>query len=388
MGFNQQYYDIIIGGGGCSGLSLAWHISQKDRDKNILIIGKEETPDQGKTWCYWSKDDLPSPVKPDHVWESVEIFAGKAHIREKLKKLTYNCIKSTSYHRQMTEALASMPNIDRIEADVEGYGETKQRVGVQADGKTFTSEQFFKCYGKPDTKNSRFVLKQHFKGIEIVTDKPVFDPDTARMMDFRVKQKDGATFFYVLPFSKTEALVEYTLFSPALLEDEAYDEAIAAYLKQEFGLGSDNYRCSRTEFGVIPMADRLHTQGPGKRIHFCGTASGIPKASTGYAFSRIHRQAALIAESISAGKKVTVPPSSSLRYRIYDLVMLDVLTRRKQIIVEVFEALFTKNPVERILRFMDEKSTLSEDLSVMASVPRIPFLKAVARNSDLIKGGV
>ena len=38
---------------------------------------------------------------------------------------------------------------------------------------------------------------------------------------------------YVLPFSYTEALVEYTLFSKDLLEDKEYEDEIKQYLTQK-----------------------------------------------------------------------------------------------------------------------------------------------------------
>ena len=38
---------------------------------------------------------------------------------------------------------------------------------------------------------------------------------------------------YVLPFSPNEALVEYTLFSKDLLDDEEYETAINDYLKEK-----------------------------------------------------------------------------------------------------------------------------------------------------------
>ena len=50
-------------------------------------------------------------------------------------------------------------------------------------------------------------------------------------MDFRVAQDHGTTFVYVMPFSANKALVEFTLFSPSLLEQDAYDEGLRDYVK-------------------------------------------------------------------------------------------------------------------------------------------------------------
>ena len=54
-------------------------------------------------------------------------------------------------------------------------------------------------------------------------------------MDFDLPQKQETRFMYLLPFSPNEALVEYTLFSKDLLEDEEYETAINDYLKEKSG---------------------------------------------------------------------------------------------------------------------------------------------------------
>ena len=58
-------------------------------------------------------------------------------------------------------------------------------------------------------------------------------------MDFSVEQKGNTRFMYVLPTSKTEALLEYTLFSKSLLETKEYESEIEIYLKK---LGVTNYK--------------------------------------------------------------------------------------------------------------------------------------------------
>ena len=73
----------------------------------------------------------------------------------------------------------------------------------------FNSTNFFNP--KINKQNS---LLQHFKGWNIRTVDPVFNSKVGRLMDFSISQENGATFMDVLPFSSTEALVEYTLFSP------------------------------------------------------------------------------------------------------------------------------------------------------------------------------
>jgi len=391
MGFSQHQYDYVIAGAGCAGLSLAWNILNQPSlsEKNIAIIGSG--PAQApldKTWCFWMKDQLPEPVPIYKSWNKLEIFAGSAHIQSTLKGMAYHCVRSEDYIEAMTSALLQHRNLEWIEGPVTSYSQDKEQVKIQAGKRRLKASHFFKCYGPADLSRSRYRLKQHFKGVEIVSKTDRFDPDTARMMDFRVPQKGGATFFYVLPYTSTHALVEYTLFSPDLLDDQEYDQAIHSYIQSSLHIPRDEYEIIRTEFGVIPMADRMFKAGEGARVHYVGTVSGIPKASTGYAFSRIHRQTHAIAQSLVLGNGFRIKSPSSRKYRIYDAMMLEVLSIQPPQAVPVFEALFTHNPVERVLRFIDEQSRFGEDLMVMKSVPRLPFLKAAVRNAGLLLKGV
>ena len=70
------------------------------------------------------------------------------------------------------------------------------------------------------------LLQQHFIGWKIKTSEPAFTADKATFMDFSVAQKGNTRFMYVLPFSKTEALIEYTLFSKDLLPEKEYEECL------------------------------------------------------------------------------------------------------------------------------------------------------------------
>ena len=52
----------------------------------------------------------------------------------------------------------------------------------------------------------------------VETKEPNFNPELATFMDFRVSQKHGTAFIYLMPTSTTTALVEYTLFTEELLQ--------------------------------------------------------------------------------------------------------------------------------------------------------------------------
>ena len=111
---------------------------------------------------------------------------------------------------------------------------------------------FYLLYNKNKIENqSKYpVLQQHFIGWFIKSKESVFNPKQATFMDFSVAQKGNTRFMYVLPISKTEALLEYTLFSHHLLKKEEYETEIQNYIQKQ---GLTQYEIIEKEQGSIPM---------------------------------------------------------------------------------------------------------------------------------------
>jgi lycopene beta-cyclase len=225
---------------------------------------------------------------------------------------------------------------------------------------------------------------QHFRGWIIETPTATFNPDKATLMDFRIPQKGDTRFVYVLPFSPTRALVEYTVFSPALCPEEEYATELTAYIQQYLRI--DEFTVEETEFGVIPMTDfAFRPTQQGNIIHI-GTAGGFVKGSSGYAFKRTLRK--LRAFSQDWAQKGTPDPHilhSEYRYRMYDSIMLRVLRDRLYPGSAFFTRLFRKQAAPIIFRFLDEDSTFTEDLRVMSCPPSLPFLRAFGRQLPFLK---
>ena len=79
---------------------------------------------------------------------------------------------------------------------------------------------------------------------------------TPTLFDFRVEQKNECRFIYILPFSATKALVEFTVFSDNILEKREYEFYLKNYLAEVLKI--ENYKILETETGVIPMSDEPH----------------------------------------------------------------------------------------------------------------------------------
>jgi len=226
-------------------------------------------------------------------------------------------------------------------------------------------------------ESKSYHLLQHFKGWMIETSEDCFDPDKATFMDFRVSQQSGTTFVYVLPVTNRRALVEYTLFSKDLLPAGTYDAALGNYINRY--ITKSDYRIEHNEWGVIPMTNHLFKKEEGS-VHYIGTAGGQVKASSGFAFQFIQKRADEMIALIKFGKSRSFfEKVSEKKFRLYDSVLLQVLSNQLMPGDLIFSSIFKNNPVQRIFRFLDNQSSLGDDLNIMSSVPTRIFLPAALR---------
>jgi lycopene beta-cyclase len=123
------------------------------------------------------------------------------------------------------------------------------------------------------------------------------------------------------------------------------------------------------------MTDAPFETRPSPHVVNIGTAGGRTKPSTGYTFLRIQQQAMQIAQAL----KHTGQPGVSEdrpRFKLYDSILLNVLAKHRRGGERVFAELYARNPAWRIFKFLDEQTSLAEDLRVMASTHLPTFSRA------------
>lgn len=62
------------------------------------------------------------------------------------------------------------------------------------------------------------------------------------------------------------------------------------------------------------------------------------------------------------------------KFQLYDSVLLRVLQDQKLDGATIFTAIFSNNPPDRVFRFLNNESSLVDDLHIMSSVPTRIFL--------------
>jgi lycopene beta-cyclase len=203
-------------------------------------------------------------------------------------------------------------------------------------------------------------------------------------MDFDVTQENGITFVYVLPFSETDALVEPTIFSRFPLESEAYTKLIRNYLRERFEVS--NYEVRFQEQGIIPMTAELAPPARPGRVISIGTSAGMVKGSTGYGFLAIQKWNRSVVAGIADGRIDRLPDVRSGMSVVLDRIFLSFLEAHPSAAPEVFYGLFQKVSPDRLVRFLSDLATPADTAAVIASMPKIPFIRR-AMHVLAAKGG-
>jgi lycopene beta-cyclase len=385
-------FDIIIAGAGAAGLSLLWRIKKSPslNDQKVLVIDQSFEPANDKTWCFWEDIELPDTDLIHHEWNNITVRIGKSEYSETLERHTYKCLKSKDFSEYILNEARSNDQFTFLEADIINFSSNDEYARVHTSEGTFESKKIFQSVLKPHGFNNLKVdisLLQHFLGWEIKCNDHLFDPGIATIMDFDVPQMKGTSFIYLLPFSEKKALVEYTIFSKSPIQKNQYRREISNYLASRFNLTESKYSIEREEFGVIPMEDRRYPSQFCKFVWNVGMAGGNAKPSTGYTFSRIQRQSDGIIKSLESGKRIELKPTSSYRYRVYDIMMLYLLEFERDNALKAFEYLFRKNDFDRVFEFLSEESTLFNELAIFSKMPYMPFFRSIYNMKHRIFSG-
>jgi lycopene beta-cyclase len=384
-------------GAGCAGLSVALELIDRDSQIGVTIFDKKPSFTNDRTWCGWTFDDSRYEACVSHRWSRAVVRGPRHESTLDLRMHPYRRIPGDAFYARCVEQLEASGrcalrlgvDVGAVEPDEGGVSVTLGARDVRpddGDARCTTRERFDHVLdGRilPSTVRAFRgpTLIQHFAGHEIETADDAFDPDVVTLMDFDVDQSDGPHFFYVLPFAARRALVEATWMTPAA-EMHRFREAdhtmtIERYIRRT--LGVDRWDVRTREAGSIPMAARAPDPQPHPRWWRIGTAAGAVKPSTGYAFDFIHRDCARVAAALIGGLERPALPRSRFAAWL-DRVMLSYLTSQPDAAQHVFPRLMQRCPAERVVRFLNDRATPADYLSVMWAMPRLPIATHVVRS--------
>ena len=377
MKSSETHYDYIICGGGMAGLSLAYHLSlSKLSSKKILIIDPEKKTKNDRTWAFWENSISPFESILAKNWKNVIIVNSEGQKKlYPLKSYSYKLIRGIDFYKFVNEHLKQFSNITFHYGLVNKTEEIGNRIKVHtSDNLEFSADFVFDSTFKLnliDKKNLN--LLQHFKGLVIESEIEIFEESAPEMMNFSINQKPNqGRFIYILPFSKTKALVEFTVFSENLLNEKEYNTEIKNYLDHNYK--NISFTISEEEFGVIPMSDVAIEEYPSNRLIRIGTSGGYTNPATGYTFANTQKR---LLKMVKQMEKTESPVLSTHwfgnRHKLYASTLLNVIAKNRHQMADTFDRIFSKNDIEKVFRFLDNESSLWDELKIMWSTPKLKF---------------
>lgn len=367
--------DYLFAGAGASATLLLMSMEQRGLllGKSILVLDPDTKSQNDKTYCFWGSSDDPTTLLCQHLishqWGEVSV---NRNLSESLFPAQYRRISGLDLYGELRRIIQEY-GLQRVQAAVVDLEATENGVKVSTEKGIWHSTTVFDSRPPvylPPTNDEAHLL-QSFIGYVVETDKPLLEANCIDLMDFGVDQQGHTQFMYVLPLSTGKLLVELTRFGLVPITPAEAKPLLNQYIAKRFG----DFQIIETETGCIPMSTASTSLINLPNVIPIGGRAGAVKPSTGYAFKNMSGHAQKLANCLQKGIKpagISVSP----RFRFYDRLLLYILSRQPAKGKPIFEALFQKNSATAVLRFLDEKTSLYQDLSILFSLPLKPFLHA------------
>jgi lycopene beta-cyclase len=344
---------------------------------SIALLDRRTTFGRDRTWCSWGVRPHVFSGLEQHSWAAWEVVTSRGASRHDGGRHPYVHLDSRDVYDHALARLGADASAEVV-LGVAVLGADGRRVrtgaGEWEGGRVYDALALGSPL-LPPAATGAVALEQQFLGWDVEVDRPLFDPGVATLMDFRLPQDGGLRFLYVLPFSRTRALVEDTSVSAAGPAPQARRAVLDAWLRER---GARSWTVHHEERGAIPMTGRACSASNGPGVHVVGTGAGAVRPSSGYAFARIQRHCRAVADAVAAGRE---PPSRAgpSRLAAMDRIFLQALRDDPAAFPERFRAMVDGTSPDAFARFMDDAGTIADELRMVGALPKAPFLAAAGR---------
>lgn len=367
--------DIAIVGAGAAGLLLLNEIMEDKnlQSKKIALLDSGERME--KNWAFWMKEKHAFEHLINQKYQTISFRnIHKQSINSLTNPYNYQLICSNNLFDWMFKEV--IPKNNQIQ-----WMKERVKICTKEEGKNLIiTESGKKIYAEiiADSRNEipekigSIELKQHFYGKLIESKENLFNSDVATLMDFNFPYCENTVGFgYILPYSPNKAFVEITFFDENQLELKNYETYWNDYWKMNYN--GSKFSTLKEELGVIPMSNRKFNQKIDGKYFKIGTAAGMVKNSTGYAFTRMMKDAKKLVKSNFTRRNTRT--FLNRRFGLYDSLLLEIIKKEPEKVKNIMYQLFKHNSPEKIFKFLDEDSNIFEEIKIFSSLPIMLFLK-------------
>jgi lycopene beta-cyclase len=391
MASEKTIYDFVFVGMGASNSLILSSLIKNGltTDKKIAVLESDSKTKNDKTYCFWADPDeaIVSELSSIISYKFTHIRVNGSHV-DSIENRPYHYIRSIDLYNSVF-ALIQKTQLDFHQHLVTNITVENQIYTLHtAHEKHYSKYVFDSRPSAFDTLSKNDIyLHQSFYGLHIKCLNDVFDKNTFDMMNFNVEQNNFTQFFYVIPFSSNEALVELTRFGSEKINLDYASNLLEDFISNTFG----DYDKLGEEVGCIPMTTFNNPKNKLEGILNTGASANLIKPSTGYGFKNMFYFAQKVTEHVASNNLKhfnSIKTESKARFKFYDNLLLLILLRWPSLGKKIFTRLFNKVPVLTVFSFLEEKTPLREEIRIFLSLPIQPFLKALfiyLKNKNLLR---
>jgi len=377
---NENVYDYIFSGLGASNSLIILSLLEDNLllNKKIAIIEPSLKTINDKTYCFWAYPEDPIVIKLRsiirHEYKNITINGGA---KQDISTQPYYLIRSIDLYSLVSKKLenAKIPIFNCFVNEIvssEDYHTLKT-----SNGSFKTQHVFNSVISKHEIPNIEEVsLHQSFYGLRVKCNTAQFQDSTFEMMNFNIDQNNYTQFLYTLPYSDKEALIELTRFGDKKVEIDYAKKLLVEQLNIKLGC----YEILDEEIGCIPMTTYLHKPSVYNGVLNTGIHANLIKPSTGYGFKNMFHFAEMVKKEImqnNAKNLNSISLTKKKRYQFYDTLLLIILLYWPKEGKKIFTKLFSSQHVNTIFSFLDEQTSIAQEINIFKSLPITPFLKSL-----------
>ncbi len=369
--------DLIVIGGGLSGLSLAVRLARSGYGGRVRIIEPRLDYEDDRSWAFWTPRDSAWAASATRTWDRW-LFSRQAGapLARSAEGWCYAYLRSIDFYQAALRTIAASPNITLMPGTragaIEDLGDA---VAVATGDGTLTARHVVDTRPPPRSQWSGATLYQCFAGHELRLPSPGIDERQVELMTDMRCDGEGFVFSYVLALSSTRALVEVTRFCTRPLGAAELAGDLEALLQAR---GWSRAEVLRSESAVLPMGlPAADSAGNVRGVVRAGMGAGALRAASGYGFLRIQAWADRCAEALLRGLPPVGHPAEPRLRGWMDRVFLRALVNHPERTPEFFFDMASSVPGPAFVRFMSDQAGWADHARIIAALPPGPFLQAL-----------